>query len=138
MQELLDDTPEFDYLTHIVFRMYESKQVCSSSLPVYACVGRWCASTRSLLDCQTKRTAGTHAATPRRTVLHELLRALPHEQVPVHSPLRFRVEISFSPGAAYNPVSRIRIRRSRERISLGRSACGCSKAVVAQQPSEQH
>jgi inositol hexakisphosphate/diphosphoinositol-pentakisphosphate kinase len=50
MQALMDDTPEFDYLTHIVFRMYENKQV------------------------------------------------------PVHAPERFRVEISFSPGAAFNPL----------------------------------
>ena len=26
-QMLLEGTPEFDYLTHIVFRMYENKQV---------------------------------------------------------------------------------------------------------------
>ena len=26
-QTLLEGTPEFDYLTHIVFRMYENKQV---------------------------------------------------------------------------------------------------------------
>ncbi|KAG1672844.1 hypothetical protein FOA52_004648 [Chlamydomonas sp. UWO 241] len=50
MQALMDETPEFDYLTHIVFRMYENKQM------------------------------------------------------PVHAPERFRVEISFSPGAAFNPL----------------------------------
>ncbi|GAX74145.1 hypothetical protein CEUSTIGMA_g1594.t1 [Chlamydomonas eustigma] len=49
-QSLLEGCSEFDYLTHIVFRMYENKAV------------------------------------------------------PVQDPKRFHVEISFSPGAAYNPV----------------------------------
>ncbi|GMH42191.1 hypothetical protein BSKO_10110 [Bryopsis sp. KO-2023] len=49
-QKLLFETPEFDYLTHIVFRMFENTQV------------------------------------------------------PVDDPSRFRVEISFSPGAGYNPL----------------------------------
>mmetsp|Transcript_1803 Transcript_1803/g.4010 ORF Transcript_1803/g.4010 Transcript_1803/m.4010 type:complete len:272 (-) Transcript_1803:515-1330(-) len=49
-ENLLENTPEFDYLTHIVFRMYENKGV------------------------------------------------------PVDSRERFRVEVSLSPGAAYNPL----------------------------------
>ncbi|KAF5835970.1 hypothetical protein DUNSADRAFT_6635 [Dunaliella salina] len=50
-QQALDATPEMDYLTHIVFRMYENKSF------------------------------------------------------PVSSPQRFRVEVSLSPGAAYNPIT---------------------------------
>lgn len=61
-QDLLDHTPEFDYLTHIVIRMYENKQV------------------------------------------------------PVHAPERFRVEVAFSPGAAFNPVE---VRPKNEDHALG-------------------
>eukprot|EP00803_Ostreobium_quekettii_P004618 evm.model.scf_439.9 EVM.evm.TU.scf_439.9 scf_439:61654-74618(+) len=54
---ILTNTPELDYLSHIVFRMYEN------------------------------------------------------QQVPFNDPKRFRVEILFSPGAAYNPFEVMPLRR---------------------------
>ncbi|CAD7697573.1 unnamed protein product [Ostreobium quekettii] len=57
-QNILTSTPELDYLSHIVFRMYEN------------------------------------------------------QQVHISDPLRFRVEVLFSPGAAYNPFEVMPLRRN--------------------------
>lgn len=78
-EQRLSTTPQLDYLTHIVFRLYENFRVQEAP--------------RSPLP-----SALSIAYSPLPTHLHLL-------QMPPDHPRRYRVEILFSPGCAFSPFN---------------------------------
>ncbi|KAJ9508534.1 hypothetical protein QJQ45_012071, partial [Haematococcus lacustris] len=115
-QELLDSTPEFDYLTHIVLRMYENKAVRAQGQGQGASMLRSLARTAHRHPAMTRLAHGpgpsattSGLATSRNTLTPFTAKPVCQPgkacaDVPVDSSQRFRVEVLLSPGAAYDPT----------------------------------